>query len=117
MDYSGFDVQNWGRKTVNEHRICSDQLQNDEHSKTSAKKFQSDHGYKYTALLELPYFDTVRHHVIDAMHCLFLGTAKHMWKLWVLKLELFSASDLVTIKSCIENISAATDNGWLPKNI
>ena len=45
MDYSGFDVHIWGRKTVNEHRICADQLKNNEHSKTSGKKFQSDHGY------------------------------------------------------------------------
>ncbi len=30
-----------------------------------------------TLLLELPYYDIVRCHVIDPMHNLLLGTAKH----------------------------------------
>lgn len=32
------------------------------------------HGYKWTELLRLPYFEPSRFVTIDPMHCLFLGT-------------------------------------------
>ena len=86
-------------------------------SKTNAKQFEATYGYRYTHLLELPYYDSVKHHVIDPMHCLFLGVAKHMWKLWAVRMELFSAKDLAIINERLEMMSKATESMWLPKNI
>ena len=37
------------------------------------------YGARYTVLLELPYYDSVRFVIIDPMHSLFLGIAKHVW--------------------------------------
>lgn len=39
-----------------------------------------NHGVRYSVLLQLPYFDIVRCHIIDPMHNLLLGTAKHVMK-------------------------------------
>ena len=41
------------------------------------------YGVYYSSLLQLEYFDAVRFTAIDPMHNLFLGTAKHQFKLWV----------------------------------
>lgn len=41
-----------------------------------------DIGVCYSILLELPYFDPIRFHVIDPMHNLLLGSAKHVMETW-----------------------------------
>ena len=41
---------------------------------------QSKYGTRYTELMKLEYFDCIRFTIIDQMHNLFLGTAKHMMK-------------------------------------
>lgn len=38
------------------------------------QKNANEHGYKWTELLRLPYFEPSRFVTIDPMHCLFLGT-------------------------------------------
>ena len=43
-------------------------------------KIEKEHGSRFTAFMELPYFDTVRCHVIDPMHNLYLGTSKYIMK-------------------------------------
>lgn len=43
-------------------------------------KIERQHGSRLTTLMELPYFDTVRCHVIDPMHNLYLGTSKYVMK-------------------------------------
>ena len=40
-----------------------------------------EHGLWYSQLLDLPYFDIIRHHVIDPMYNLFEGSAKTFVKL------------------------------------
>ena len=37
---------------------------------------------QYSELYQLPYFYIIRSHVIDPMHNIYLGIAKHMIKLW-----------------------------------
>ena len=46
-------------------------------SKTERKKAESPLGCRYSVLLELPYFQPIEMLLIDPMHNLFLGTAKH----------------------------------------
>lgn len=41
---------------------------------------EQKYGTRYTELMLLPYFDCVRFHIIDPMHNLFTGTAKHIMK-------------------------------------
>ena len=45
-------------------------------SVSEKSKLESEHGCRYSILLELPYFDPVRMLLIDPMHNLFLGTGK-----------------------------------------
>jgi hypothetical protein len=37
------------------------------------QKKANEHGYKWTELLRLPYFEPSRFVTVDPMHCLFLG--------------------------------------------
>ena len=46
------------------------------------KQLQRDFGVHYSELGRLPYFNVIRCHVIDPMHNLYLGTAKHVMKTW-----------------------------------
>jgi hypothetical protein len=38
------------------------------------QKKANEHGYEWTELLRLPYFEPSRFVTVDPMHCLFLGT-------------------------------------------
>ena len=58
--------------------------------------FESMFGCRYSALLDLLYFDPVRMSIIDPMHNLFLGTAKHVLKnIWIKK-ELITSGNFLT---------------------
>ena len=43
---------------------------------------EQEFGIRYSVLLELPYFDAPRMCIIDPMHNLLLGTAKHIIDTW-----------------------------------
>lgn len=55
------------------------------------------YGVRYSELLTLPYFDVIQFHVVDPMHSLFLGIAKHMVKVWS-DLQIITAEHLTTIQ-------------------
>ena len=45
---------------------------------------EQKYGSRYSELMPLPYFDCVCFHIIDPMHNLFTGTAKHLMKnIWL----------------------------------
>ena len=83
MDYSGFQRNTWVKRTNKKHRddikiiiACS--------TKTERQRKESMFGCRYSSLLQLPYFDPVRMLIIDPMHNLYLGTAKHIsCQIWV----------------------------------
>ena len=76
-DFSGFDRENWELRNANSHRRFAEKHVA---AKTQAAQtvIEREHGCRYSCLLELPYFDPVAMCVIDPMHNLLLGTAKHM---------------------------------------
>lgn len=83
MDYSGFDRHEWHLRTVNEHRRDIQRILNAT-TVTARNKAESELGCRYSALLELPYFDPPIMLAIDPMHNLFLGIAKHhLKKIWI----------------------------------
>lgn len=41
---------------------------------------ESKYGCRYSILLDLPYFDPISMTIIDPMHNLYSGTAKHILK-------------------------------------
>lgn len=73
-------------------------------------------GVRYSLLLELPYLDLVRFHIINPMHNLLLGTAKHVMKTWM-KNEVIISQHLETIDERVSKIHSPYDIGHLPLKI
>ena len=115
-DYSGFDRDNWVRRTNADHRRSAEKLQK---IKTQSKivKLSKEVGINYySALLDLEYFDVITFCAIDPMHNLFLGTAKHVFKLWVSKGHL-SKQQLKQIEERCHKMEVPPEMGRLPKNM
>ena len=88
-DFSGFE--SCPLRNIVEHR----RQVNDVQSKTTQEernRAESNYGARFSELLRLPYFDCIRFTVIDPMHNLFLGTAKHVMEIWLNKSILNSSS-------------------------
>ena len=78
-DYSGFDRENWCKRTMDDHRRNSLALLKCK-TKTERTKRESEFGCCYSVLCRLPYFDAPRFLIVDPMHNMYLGTAKHVVK-------------------------------------
>ncbi len=115
MVYSGFDRNNWKSRTNSQHRESCNQLAQAT-SKTSLYQLEVKLGVRYSSLLELPYFDPVRHHVVDPMHNLFLGTPKHILHVWI-DTGILTTKDLQVLEAKAENIKCPADVGRLPSKI
>ena len=81
-DFSGYDRELWEPRTNLQHRQHCLALLNEE-NKAQLKAAETKFGLRYSILVSLPYFDPVRFHTIDPMHNLFLGTTKHVMKVWM----------------------------------
>jgi hypothetical protein len=66
--------------------------------------------------MELPYYDSITMTAIDPMHCLFLGVAKHMFKIWKDD-ETLTEDDIGKIDSKLTKIDGSTRIGSLPKRL
>ena len=76
------------------------------------------HGSRFTVLMTLSYFNNVRCHVIDPMHNLFLGTAKHMVKkIWLSDQEGTLQNKLEKIQSRVDNCIVPASMGRIPRKI
>ena len=90
--YGNFERDVWLLRTNTKHRSdVKKTLQCT--SKTEKTKKEAELGCRYTSLLDLPYFLPIQMLLIDPMHNLFLGTAKHVARdLWVGKSILSSSA-------------------------
>ena len=114
-DYTGFDRETWPIRTnaahrqhALEHRTCQ--------TLSSQKEIEQTYGCRYSVLLRLPYFDPVRMCVIDPMHNLLLGTARHMISVWK-ELKILKASDFDNIQARVDAFVAPDDVGRIPTKI
>jgi len=114
-DYSGFERDKWEIRTDKEQRKRV-KIVLRTHSKSQRKNEERRLGVRYTALLKLTYYDSIRFCVIDPMHNLFLGTSKSMFKLWIER-GILTNNDLKTIDKKIAEIKHFTDIGRIPTNI
>ena len=80
------------------------------------KKIKVEHGVKYTVLLDLPYFDAPRMCIIDPMHNLLLGTAKHVIDVWKCLSILYSRC-FANIQQKVDSFIALPDIGRMPPKI
>jgi len=114
LRWSG-DFGEWNLRVLEDHRKnCEDSLQCK--SNNALAKFTSSCGARFTALLNITYFDPIRNHVIDPMHNLLLGTAKHMIDVWV-KVGLLSTHSFSTIEETTSLLTCPCDVGRLPVKI
>ena len=70
-------------------------------TKDARKKIERAMGVKYSVLTTLPYYDSIQYTIIDPMHNLFLGSAKHIMVVWKEKAVL-PESSFTVIQKCID---------------
>ena len=80
---------------------------------------EQKYGSRYSELMQLPYFDCVRFHIIDPMHNLFTGTAKHVMKnVWLNSDKpLLEEKDLLQLQEKLDKVKVSASVGRLPKKI
>ena len=116
-DYSGFaNRAKWACRDVKSHRQNVNEIIKCP-TKTGREKMESNLGCRYSALLDLAYFDPVRMTVIDPMHNLYLGTAKHIMKdVWIGQ-GYISKDDLISIQEIVDSIVVPSFVGRIPYKI
>lgn len=85
-------------------------------TKAARQAIEKDTGVRHCILNELQYFDCVRFHIIDPMHNLLLGTAKHVINLWIKK-EIICDKQFEDIQKCVDSFSLPNDIGRIPYKI
>ena len=114
-DYSNFDRSSWEPRTGSMHKSTALEHQKCT-TRTKQLGIERDTGVRYSVLVELPYFDAPKMCIIDPMHNLLLGTAKHMVELWK-NLGLLTDKDFVTIQERVDSFTALSDVGRIPTKI
>lgn len=115
-NYSDFDRNNWRMRTNNQHRADIKKIEKAK-TKTEQLKLVKDLGCRYSVLLDLPYFDPVRMLLIDPMHNLFLGSAKHLTLDILIRRGILSKEDLDKIEQRLKNTEVPIGLGRLPTRI
>ena len=114
-DYSGFNRNLWPKRDMDTQRT---QGMNWKHANTLVQQhdIEREFGARFTELIRLPYFDTIRFSVIDPMHNILLGSAKHVTVLWKLMGVLTEANNK-HIQTVVDKFVAPSDIGRIPYKI
>ncbi|VDC00004.1 unnamed protein product [Peniophora sp. CBMAI 1063] len=80
QERNNVDYETWVARTLGEHRACAEAWRAGNAKEKS--RIWSATGIRYSALLELPYWDPLRCTVIDMMHALLLGNLKRLVRLY-----------------------------------
>ena len=116
MYFGGFDRENWRMKTGTEHRISASHLLSMK-TKSERDAAETSSGYRYSILLELSYFDPPRMLIVDPMHNLFLGSAKHFMKAIIIERMLLSSGQFELLQQRVDRISAPPNIGRIPHKL
>lgn len=116
IDFSGFTP--WPLRSNHEHRQQAQEILN-QTSAGDCSDLEQKYGSRYSELMQLPYFDCVRFHIIDPMHNLFTGTAKHVMKnVWLNSDKpLLEKKDLLQVQEKLDKVKVPASVGRLPKKI
>ena len=115
-DYSGFDTSQWPSRHNTQHRNDVNRI-NVCKTKAKKKELESLLGCRYSVLLDLPYFDPIRMAIIDPMHNLYLGTAKHILKKVWHERNMIDKKDYVSLQECVDSVCVPSNLGRLPSKI
>lgn len=84
---------------------------------TSRDLHERKTGARYSELMRLCYFDCIRMNIIDLLHNLFLGTAKHVVKsIWVKRGTLQSGA-FAKIQDTVNDMKVPAAMGRIPRKI
>ncbi|XP_016126125.1 uncharacterized protein [Sinocyclocheilus grahami] len=115
MDFSGFDRSSWESRISKDH-IHYAGLSKRAKTKAEQRRIEHDYGARWSELFRLSYYDPIRFVVIDPMHNLLLGTARHVFRLWT-ELGILTAKKLEELQTRVENIKVPHDVGRIPLRI
>ena len=90
---------------ANQYKLCN--------TRSQQYKLERESGVRYSVLIELPYFDAPRMCIVDPMHNLLLGTAKHMVELW----KSISSKQYEEIQERVDSHVCPSDIGRIPSKI
>ncbi|MEW8546495.1 MAG: hypothetical protein AB2693_23505 [Candidatus Thiodiazotropha sp.] len=114
-DYSGFEVENWEKRTMSRHTVAVKMVENAK-TQTTKEQLESKYGVRYSCLLDLPYFDPIRMSIIDPMHNLYLGTAKYMIRVWQ-NADVLTDTNFSEIQMRVDSIETPSTIGRIPRKI
>jgi len=114
-DYSGYEYNTWQKRTGPTHINRAEETL-EATTPTEKQRLESEYGVRYSELFNLPYYDPVRMHTIDPMHNLYLGTAKHVFVVWI-ELQLIGERELKLIDARMSDIKVPSDIGRIPGKI
>ena len=114
-DYRGFVRAEWETRTLEKHKELAYKHMS---AKTLAeqKSIERESGCRYSVLLNLPYFNPIRMCIVDPMHNLLLGTAKHMLSVWT-DVGLLSPVHFKEIQTKVDSFVTPQDIGRIPSKI
>ncbi|KAI0654589.1 hypothetical protein C8Q70DRAFT_883959, partial [Cubamyces menziesii] len=82
QDIENFDISTWPRRTAHDHLRNAERWRDASSAEERGKIFE-DHGVRWSELLRLPYWDSIKYTVVDSMHNLYLGLIKtHCRNVW-----------------------------------
>ena len=116
QDYSGFQREHWIPRSDTTHRQDAESLTLCT-TRSQLRRKESELGCRYSYLLKLPYFDAPTMLVIDPMHNLFLGLAKHYIKRVFIGKQLLKDGDFELIQKRVDSMVAPSDIGRIPQKI
>lgn len=116
IDFSGFEP--CPPRTNFEHRRQAEEIIH-QTSAGDCSDVEQKYGTRFTELMSLPYFDCVRFHIVDPMHNLFTGTAKHVMKnIWLdSEKPLLEKKNLLHIQEKLDKLKVPSSVGRMPKKI
>lgn len=85
-------------------------------SKAAQKRLEAQYGARWSELFHLHYYDAIRFVVIDPMHSLLLGTARHIFRLWI-ELGVLTTQKLHEIQRRVDSVKVPVDVGRIPRKI
>ena len=115
-DYSNFDRSKWKICSNAQHRADIEKLMECT-TITQRNKKESELGCRYSVLLDLPYYRPIEMLLIDGMHILYLGTAKHFARnIWINK-NYLNSEKLAKVEEKLKNSVVPVGLGRLPSSI
>ena len=113
-DFSGFNRNSWIARDPTAHKRIAE-LARTAKTQTEQKQTEST-GARWTDLFRLEYFNPISGHAIDPMHCMFLGIAKHMMKLYT-KTGIIDKHGLAKVQQHMDSFRVPSSIGRIPQKI